>query len=505
VITTKLARIIDASKKLFDKEPFLWKANKSIESCPFGTNNATRLPNVPHGFNEYANTHNVVDLSASNPSPAHFNFLKSRGLTGDQIRIGIHASSVYQAILRSSIRSRSDQPKKIMVPNFETANYLANMFPGCKLEQIDVGIPKGFKPKPPGRKRKYGSEREKVKHHRIRAKEDRVRLLNEHYALNRNGRPNAFGDIAGINESSNRRCNEITNKTLISDIVTGPAIGTMYSDNFSNEPKAYFAYYSDDYFISVLDWLHKDIIDKKEHGMLISPAIFDPNKCKGSKRGLDNIVYIRGIWLDFEDGDLKPDEFPNLFPHVRMVVFNTFRHTQEKPRYRVFIPTNGKMSPEAYMKIWDQIALKLKDASYSVGKPKKGPSLKKSGLDRSKRPPTSLFYLPCQAENAGESFFKDFKVERTALDPADWIENSAFDFETSEFRSIDIHQENRERDQARIEAAIAEWRTTPQGVGNFAFYRLSISLKKAGMADWEIESALNTDQPPRSGPIGMLV
>jgi hypothetical protein len=251
----------------------------------------------------------------------------------------------------------------------------------------------------------------------------------------------------------------------------------------------------------ILDGLHKDIIEKKELGMLISPAIFDPNKCKGSKRGLDNIVYIRGIWLDFEDGDLKPDEFPSLFPHVRMVVCNTFGHTTGKPRFRVFIPTIGIMSPEAYVKIWDQIALKLKDAGYSVGKPKKGRVLKKSGLDRSKRPPTSLFYLPCQAQNAGESFFKDFKVERTALDPADWIENSAFDFETSEFRSFDMHQENRERDQARIEAAIAKWRTTPQGEGNFAFYRLAVQLKKAGMSEWEIESALTEEAQHANTPI----
>jgi hypothetical protein len=149
---TNLVRVIDAAKKLFEKEPFLWMANKSVPSCPFGTNNATRLPNVPHGFNEYADVHNVVVLSASNPSPAHFSFLKSRGLTAGQIRTGIHASSVYQAVLRSSIRSQSDQPKKIIIPDLETAAYLANLFPGCKLERIDIGVSGLFKSNSPGRK-----------------------------------------------------------------------------------------------------------------------------------------------------------------------------------------------------------------------------------------------------------------------------------------------------------------------------------------------------------------
>jgi len=64
--------MIDASKKLFDKEPFLWMANKSVPSCPFGTKNATRLPNVPHGFNQYANVHNVVVLIGVEPQSLPF-------------------------------------------------------------------------------------------------------------------------------------------------------------------------------------------------------------------------------------------------------------------------------------------------------------------------------------------------------------------------------------------------------------------------------------------------
>src|SRR3984893_7726530 len=46
-----------------------------------------------------------------------------------------------------------------------------------------------------------------------------------------------------------------------------------------------------------------------------------------------------------------------------------------------------------------------------------------SGLDKSKKPPTSLFYLPRQAKNPEDSFFWDFKDGRAALDPTQWIEN----------------------------------------------------------------------------------
>ena len=81
-------------------------------------------------------------------------------------------------------------------------------------------------------------------------------------------------------------------------------------------------------------------------------------------------------------------------------------------------------------------------------------------------------------------------IERTALDPADWIENSIFDFEASEFRCFDFQREDREPDQARIEAVIAEWRMTPTGEGNSAFFKLAIELKKAGKRDFEIETTL---------------
>jgi len=48
----------------------------------------------------------------------------------------------------------------------------------------------------------------------------------------------------------------------------------------------------------------------------------------------------------------------------------------------------------------------------------------RSGLDWSKRLPTSLFYLPCQAEDRKQSFFMDYDdASRKPLDPVPWVEN----------------------------------------------------------------------------------
>ena len=106
----------------------------------------------------------------------------------------------------------------------------------------------------------------------------------------------------------------------------------------------------------------------------MSPAIFDPNRVKGTARGTGNIIYLQNLWLDFENGDLSPDEFPKLFPRTRMILTNTFRHTVARPRYRVIIPTTDQLTPETYLLLYEQIARKLEDAGYAVPrrKPKAG-------------------------------------------------------------------------------------------------------------------------------------
>lgn len=206
---------------------------------------------------------------------------------------------------------------------------------------------------------------------------------------------------------------------------------------------------------------------------------------------MGNIVFVRGIWLDLEGGDLKPDEFPDLFPDTRMAIFNTYNHAPEAPRFRVVLPTKDIMTPEAYIQIWEQIELKLKDVGYSVGRSKRGCNLRRSGLDKSKKPPTSLFYLPRQAKNPEDSFFWDFKDGRTALDPTQWIENSLFVAESFKITKTAFQEKDREPDQALIEAARTEWRNaTPKGKGNDAFFEFAGKLRKAGMSDWEIEATL---------------
>ena len=85
-----------------------------------------------------------------------------------------------------------------------------------------------------------------------------------------------------------------------------------------------------------------------------------------SKRGLNNIVAMRNLWMDFESGQLQPDEFPDLFPKTKLVVFNTYSHTSENPRFRVVFPFDQQLNSDEYRLLYDQLVAKIHDAGYEV-------------------------------------------------------------------------------------------------------------------------------------------
>ena len=122
-----------------------------------------------------------------------------------------------------------------------------------------------------------------------------------------------------------------------------------------------------------------------------------------------------------------------MFPGLRMVITNTFSHSSDNPRFRAVFPTSEIMTPEVYGLIQGCLADKLEDAGYAVdrgGKGRKGTGLsnsRPSGLDWSKSLPTSLFYLPCKAQEPGDSFFHDYcGDERQPLQPSIWLQNMTF-------------------------------------------------------------------------------
>ena len=391
------SRANDQGGDLFPSGRFLWRANKAVTESPFDPP-AQRLPNKPHGLNEFADYDDIVFLSALNPTTDHFRFLKSRGIEGDEVRRFTYLSAAYQAIMRTSIRDTASQSsKRILVPDLSLAEYSHEVLPGSKLEKLDIGLVEQT-PKKPGRPRKHATNRPRVAAQRQEVKEKKLQLLADQLRL----RAQDTNERNWGKEQDGWSCAENTIE-LYSGLGTQPLTATFYSSKFSPIP---LAYASGDIpaFVEFLHVCHEHQSESKKDLYLFSPAIFDPNKTTEKSRGKNNILYLRHIVLDFEDGELQPETLPKLFPDLQMVVTNTFNHTSDRPRFRAVFFTSETMTPEVYSLIYNFIADKLEEAGYSVERPGKqlktsnAPNSRPSGLDWSKSFPTSLFYFPCQAQ-----------------------------------------------------------------------------------------------------------
>jgi hypothetical protein len=488
-------RMIKAASELFTSGRFLWHANKAVTESPFHPP-AQRLPNKPHGLNVFTDYDDIVFLSSLNPTTDHFRFLKEQyGIEGDEVRGFTYFSAAYQAIMRTSIRDpESLSAKRILVPDLSLAEYLHEILPGSKLEKLDIGLVEQ-PPKKPGRPRKHASNRERVAQQRQKAKEKQLQLLADQLRL----RVQDTNERNWENKENGWSCAENTIE-LYSGLGTQPLTATLYSSMFSPIPLAY-ASGDINAFVDFLCICHEHQPKSKQNSYLFSPAIFDPNRSTEKSRGTENIIYLRHIVLDFEDGELKPETLPKLFPDIQMVVTNTFSHTWDRPRFRAVFFTSETMTPEVYGLIYGWIGDKLEEAGYWVDRnDRKRKSSGRfhmcaSGLDWHGSRPTSVFYLPCQAKDPKESFFHEHIEGRYPLNPSRWIENSAIPLQPALEPIEQLDVETREVDRSSVESAVKLWRESQvePGNGHDMFFMLARSLKLARMDYPEIEMTLRSE------------
>jgi hypothetical protein len=497
-------RMIRATKELFPCGRFLWHSNKSLVHDPFGSP-AERLPNKPHGLNSFAGFDDIVFLSSLNPNTDHFRFLQSRGLSGGGVRGFTYFAEAYQAIMRTSLRDPGNrQPKRILVPDRGLAEYLHDVFLGSRVEKLDIGLIDEVSKKR-GRPKRHQSNRERVAQQRQRAREQKLKVFAEQIRLNS---PDTLGQEdwgkggwrPGVENGGTSRA-EISIESSYTIFGTGPPTATIFSSTSSSIPLGYVSG-EIEAFIGFLRQCHERRTNSKAENYLFSPAIFDPDRSAGANRGKENIAYLRNIVLDFENGELRPEELPNLFPGLRIVVTNTFNHTSDKPRFRAVFPTSEILTPEVYGLIQGCLADKLEDAGYLVdrgGKGRKGarPSNSRpSGLDWSKSLPTSLFYLPCQTQQSGASFFHDYaEGERRPLQPLIWLQNMTLALMPGT-EVLGQHEISRAGvDEVLVQRAKEVWRGSKgqPGRGDKMFFNLALSLRRARMGFCEIENTLRSE------------
>jgi hypothetical protein len=504
-------------------QPFVWMGNKDLDNGTFNGLKTERLPNTPHGRNDFQGFHVAVILSALNPPPAHFNFLDAQGVSGADVRTGGYKHSVYQAVMRCSLRNPDDlNPKTVIVMDRDTAEWLARLFPGCSVSPLG-GAVIGAVLKKSGRPKVHSSSAARKAAHR---REWETRLLIEQDIINGDDlTADFYPDLTATIRAEMPELEGLAGEDQVAWGDAEKGGGTIFTSLYDPVPFGHLDREEDESFIAELRSLHDRSIPAKEDAGLISPAFFDANKDPDTSRGLANVRHVRGIWLDNDGGDLTHEDFARLFPNLRIVVWNTYSSTPEKPRWRAFIPTTQAMTMKVHALILGQIMRALnKEGYWSKDQLAKNPAIRKRnlhGFDTSKLNAASLFFLPAKARDPAGSFFHDYGVanpKRKPIEPTTWIKKSIVHAEPEpeeppvvkcrvspicgggsqklqEIRAALANKSGENRRDQWVDEAIAEWRANAlqPGQGNQSFFALAAALHRAGLDPLEIRQVLDSE------------
>jgi hypothetical protein len=411
----------DAINKEMEGKEVIWVHNNDVEDDAI---KGIRLPGVPNGLNEYQHIDNVVVLSALNRQPHHYAFLAYQGLDPEWVKMATGRQMAYQAMMRCSIRDPlNTKTKTVIVSDKNTAEFLAGHFPGSKvmpfgsdkLSDVKVSVGKPGKPV--------------IRHKAMSAAEKKSRQR-------MNDTRQKMADLLAL--LVREKCHQNTISKGFSDTKLEPDLtGNLGADFVGNWSKFTYNVFQSIYSATpsmklvlsnaeLIEQLRECVsvaVGNKKWGGLISAADFDQDKAPETKRGIANINYVNGVWLDNDGGDLTPQEMRKFFPDLRFIAFNTYSGGN---RWRGFIPTKSIMTVDAHKIIIRSIDAVLRERGYYSDKAaderlKRGLVSKTHGFDTSKFVASSLFYLPGQAGTGpDDSFFLDFPgVE---IDPMQWVE-----------------------------------------------------------------------------------
>ncbi len=349
--------------------PKLWIANNDV---PNAFIDGTRLTGSPQCFNQFQDYNCCVMLSALQADDTHRFFLQAMtGMTSRQIGRAISSQIAYQALGRGSIRKPdSDDPYLFICPDKDISDDIQDKYPGCT-----TGFILGYdpvparKPRAGGRPPKYATQEQ-----RKAAKSEQDRLANRDYRVRRNYLLEGVISPANDDTSIERVSSQIHSMAaadLDAMATLWPAMNGIAGFSLSHwrrkrdnigtgcdafTPAAMFA-------ATLRRWQGWDYSEKEKVPMY-SPTLFAAELDPIKNRGKENALIMRGVILDIERGAISPEEFPAIFPDLQMLIYSSFNHNKDNPRYRICIPTTHFVTPQINEVICWTIVHKLMKLGY---------------------------------------------------------------------------------------------------------------------------------------------
>ena len=390
----------------------LWISNNDVHDDAF---DGVRLSNVPHGMNNLQDHEVCCIMSALNPPPAHRDFLMEMcGLNERELRRAILSQTAYQSCGRGILRKIDGTGDFLLiVPDHDTAIDIAQYYPGCRIEKLLTNYEM---PKRQGRPDKYATDEE-----RQAAKREQDRLAAKRYRVRKNPllAKGNISDASGstvssyesaeitarLNAHAAKELRDMAEETQHEHMTQGGFAASYWQNKTDKRGLGYDLFLSTAEFLDKLRRRMDTRFPVKESSILFSPHLFAPDLNPGHARTKQNSFVSRGIVLDIEKSDMSPDDYLRSFPELEMVIYSSFSHTPQAPRYRICLPTTHYMPPYVNEAICHMIARKLSD--------------RRHGIDSQTFDCASLFYLPSKTDH---SFIEHHHEGRQSLNPFDWIE-----------------------------------------------------------------------------------
>ena len=565
---TLIENIIRRVENLFAGERFLYSINKDIlDQERWGKDllpeaykqTGVQLSGSPHGINEYADSfHNVAIISALNPAPQQFAFFKARGIDGISVKEALYRTTCYQIMLRCSLRLPGDRsPKKVVVMDKATADYLSALFPGSQVHYLpnlrkskigELAAPT----KPLGRPRSYETQA-----HKQAAYRDRGRIAQRKIDLRRRINDLSVNNILlSLDDGSRTQVGWVVVEEVIDNLkwfgvtkslytqeeeeinvlkgfrngIAGQIEFPIYRSKKTNRASRFIAYGSSGSFCSYLHDRTRDVVPSKDKTELICTTNFRDVEGDSRKMGRANVAFTFGIWFDCDgDSDLTPEEFASWWPHLELVIYATSKSAPDNLRWRAYFPTSMVMDVEVYGLIKDQMVASINKRGFFGADQLKQARVtgRRHGFDQAVWRPETKIYLPAVPRDpAGAYRSLHLGDDRAPIDVMAWIDDQI----DLILEQDDVAQQEKEhltqalradtfepiksgvnaRLQAlrwtmgnqtkvrpgrdgAVERATERWRGTPKGEGNKGFYAFACALHSVGLDEYEIESTLRME------------
>ena len=475
-----------AVNDLFGQQPSLLVANNDIDD--FVLHNSTRISNICHGINEHRDKHNILFMSALNDLPAHYGFLSRwQGIDTTMLKKAKGMETMYQAIMRTSLRDQtSTAAVKIVVPDIDTANFLADMLPGAKVHAMDdICDAWGQPQKTRGRPRKARTLTSKERNSKCR---ERKKALKKAQADLLSKITTQYPDGANI---------PVTWQESVFSIKHNLTSGM--TDSWDD-------------IRDLMQTASEQRYNDKADNSLINFVRF---KADSTTKGKDDIEYVHGIQLDFDGGALAWIDASQLFSDIKHLTYNSFNNGKNGDvKFRIMVPFDAPVTCQHAELLWDVFKARIESDGYYVGNDANKSKGRNSGLDISKRPANSFYYAPSKAGKKELSFFDTSHWDGPLLDVAHALENWV-PKQSAEYHEVapvsnagpalqgmlaalnkrcdyDGEAEAQKRREIRIGKAEQEWRLSQQqaGQGHSGLFIFAWSLLKAGLDKYETKQIM---------------